>query len=149
MQYTMKVVRPSVLDGLRLEEIVRHPLNPRVTARFADDIRNVLQEELVLIARVSRPEFVQVFSQVTADIHKQRPCSVPFDDVICMVHVDPLDAVRSICSQEVVESIAFFFVVWVTVVLEERLSLASLVFLEESVPRIARELVIRPSQVLR
>jgi len=60
-----------------------------------------------------------------------------------------LDAVRSICSQEVVESIAFFFVVWVTVVLEERLSLASLVFLEESVPRIARELVIRPSQVLR
>ena len=145
----MKVVRPGVLDGLHLEKIVRHPLNPRVTARFADDIRNVLQEELVLIARVSRPEFVQVFSQVAADIHKQRPCSVPFEDVVCVVHVDPLDAVRSICSQEVVESIAFFSVVWVTIVLEERLSFASLVFLEESVPRITRELVIRPSQVLR
>lgn len=145
----MEVVRPGVLDRLRRKEIVRHPLNPRVTACFADDIRNVLQEELVLIARVSRAEFVQVFSQVAADIHKQRPCSVPFDDVICTVQVDPLDAVRSVRSQEVVESIAFFFVVWVTIVLEERLSLAFLVFLKEPVPGIARELVIRPSQVFR
>jgi hypothetical protein len=133
---------------LWLEEVVRHSLNPRVTARVADDIWNVLQDQLILITRMFRAEFIQVFPQIAADIDEQRPCDVPFNDVFCTVHVDPFGAVRSVCSQEVVEGVALSLVVWVTIVLKERLSLATLVFLEEPVSGIVGELVIRPLQVL-